>query len=97
MVETTRPIFVSFASRITKEGKNGETGTLEVFTQIQDCPVTDEELLEIKKIQEEAAGKIDALFKRWKNPGESRSENEAEKKRVLTYKDGRPSYEDKEV
>lgn len=69
MVETTRPIFVSFASRITKEGENGETGTLEVFTQIQDCPVTDEELLEIKKIQEEAAGKIDALFKRWKSLG----------------------------
>lgn len=72
MVETTRPIFVSFASRITKEGENGEIGTLEVFTQIQDCPVTDEELLEIKKIQEEAAGKIDALFKGWKNPGKSR-------------------------
>ena len=68
MVETTRPMFVSFASTITKEGENGETGTLEVFTQIQDCPVTDEELLEIKKIQEEAAGKIDALFKRWKSP-----------------------------
>lgn len=93
MVETTKPIFVSFASRITKEGENGETGTLEVFTQIQDCPVTDEELLEIKKIQEEAAGKIDALFKRWKNHGE----NEAEKKRVLTYKDGRPSFEEKEI
>ena len=72
MVETTKPIFVSFASKITKEGENGETGTLEVFTQIQDCPVTNEELLEIKKIQEEAAGKIDALFKRWQNPGQSR-------------------------
>lgn len=72
MVETTRPMFVSFASRIRKEGENGETGELEVFTQIQDCPVTDEELLEIKKIQEEAAEKIDALFKRWKNPGGGR-------------------------
>lgn len=72
MVEMTRPLFVSFVSTITKEGENGETGTLEVFTQIQDCPVTDEELLEIKRIQEEAAAKIDALFKRWKNPGKSR-------------------------
>ena len=39
-------------------------GTLEVFTQIQDCPVTDEELLEIKRIQAQAAEKIDALFKK---------------------------------
>ena len=65
MVETSRPLFISFASKITREGENGEpVGTLEVFTQIQDCPVTDEELLEIKRIQAEAAEKIDALFKK---------------------------------
>ena len=64
MVETSRPLFISFASKITREGENGEpVGTLEVFTQIQDCPVTDEELLEIKRIQAQAAEKIDALFK----------------------------------
>ena len=65
MVETLRPLFISFASKITREGENGEpVGTLEVFTQIQDCPVTDEELLEIKRIQAEAAEKIDALFRK---------------------------------
>lgn len=65
MVETLRPLFISFSSKITKEGEDGEPlGTLEVFTQIQDCPVTDEELLEIKRIQAEAAEKIDALFRK---------------------------------
>ena len=65
MVETLRPLFISFSSKITKEGEDGEPlGTPEVFTQIQDCPVTDEELLEIKRIQAEAAEKIDALFRK---------------------------------
>lgn len=63
MVEATRPLFISFSSEITKENENGEDiGTLEVFTQIQDCQVTNEELLEIKKIQEEAAEKINELL-----------------------------------
>ena len=56
MVETARIIFVSFVSRITKEGENEEIGTLEAVTKIQDCPVTDEELLEIKKMYADYAG-----------------------------------------
>lgn len=90
MIESIRPVFISFSNKITKEDENGEVGTFEIFAQIHNYPVTDEELLEIKRIQEEAIEKIDLLFNK------SKPSAEKVKKQVLTYKDGRPAYEEKE-
>lgn len=90
MIETTRPAFISFSNKIIKEDENGEAGTFEIFVQIHNYPVTEEELLEIKKIQKEAIEKVGSLFNK------SKLSAEKVKKQVLTYKDGRPAYEEKE-
>lgn len=97
MVEMTRPLFVSFASKVVKEDTSGEKGTIEVFTQIQDCQVTDSELLEIRKIQEAAAEQIDNFLNKKPALGNNQGCKETQKKQVLTYKDGRPSFEEKEI
>lgn len=70
MIEVTMPLCIGFASRITKENEDGEDiEMLEIVTRITER-VTDEELLEIKKIQEEATEKISTLFKPSSQPHE---------------------------
>lgn len=51
--------FIGMTNTITVDGRTGE---LEVFTQIRDFEVTDDELTKIKAIQQEAAEKLKAIF-----------------------------------
>lgn len=61
MVDTkTRTEFIGFSSTIEKEGRQG---SIQVFTQVQGMPVTDKELAELRRLQEEAAKKVDEMLK----------------------------------
>lgn len=51
--------FIGFTNTITAKGR---TGTLELFSQIIKLEVTDEELLQIREIQKEAAEKMKAVL-----------------------------------
>ncbi len=60
MVETeTKTDFIGFSSTIEKEGREG---SIQVFTQVQGMPVTDRELAELRRLQEEAAVKVDEML-----------------------------------
>lgn len=60
MVEAgTRTDFIGISSTITKEGREG---SIQVFTQVQGMPVTDKELAELRRLQEEAAVKVDEML-----------------------------------
>lgn len=60
MVEKgTRTDFIGISSNITKEGREG---SIQVFTQIQGMPVTDKELAGLRRLQEEAAVKVDEML-----------------------------------
>lgn len=65
-----------------------EKGLVDICTRIGEQGVSDKVLLAIKEVQAKMAKEVETILK----------ENATtEKKRVLTYKDGRPGYEDKEV
>lgn len=65
-----------------------EKGLVDICTRIGERGVSDKVLLAIKEVQAKMAKEVETILK----------ENATtEKKRVLTYKDGRPGYEDKEV
>lgn len=51
--------FIGMTNTITVENR---AGYLEMFTQICDMEVTDEELLQIKQVQQEAAEKLKTIF-----------------------------------
>lgn len=51
--------FIGMTNTITVENRAGH---LEIFTQICDMEVTDEELLQIKQVQQETAEKLEAIF-----------------------------------
>lgn len=51
--------FIGMTNTITAEGRNGQ---LQLFTQLTDFETTDEELSQIKEIQQEAAAKLEAIF-----------------------------------
>lgn len=60
MVEAgTRTHFIGISSNIKKEGREG---SIEVFTQVQGMPITDRELAELRRLQEEAATKVDEML-----------------------------------
>ena len=58
-MEKPKVNFIGMTNKIEVEGRPGH---LEMFTQICDFEVTDEELLQIKKVQLEAAEKLNAIF-----------------------------------
>lgn len=61
MVEAeTKTDFIGISSTITKKGRDG---CIQVFTQVQGMPVTDRELAELRRLQEEAATKVDEMLK----------------------------------
>ncbi len=60
MVEAgTRTDFIGISSNITKVGREG---SIQVFTQVQGMSVTDKELSELRRLQEEAAAKVDEML-----------------------------------
>ena len=56
----TKTDFIGISSTITKKGRDG---CIQVFTQVQGMPVTDKELAELRRLQEEAATKVDEMLK----------------------------------
>ena len=56
----TRTNFIGLSTNITKENRSG---SVEVFIQVQGMAVTDTELSDLKKLQEEMAVKVDAALK----------------------------------
>ncbi len=48
-----------FIGIITKKGREG---SIRVSTQVQDMPITDKELAELRRFQEEAAAKVDEML-----------------------------------
>jgi len=56
----TKTDFIGISSTIKK---NGRDGCIQVFTQVQGMPVTDKELAELRRLQEEAAVKVDKMLK----------------------------------
>lgn len=56
----TKTDFIGISSTITKKGRDG---CIQVFTQVQGMPVTDRELAELRRLQEEAATKVDEMLK----------------------------------
>lgn len=77
--------------------ETGRPGEADICTRIDGMDISDEELLKIKEVQKQAAEEMEKILNKKPAPGSNRGWHEAEKKRVLTYKDGRPSFEDKEV
>lgn len=59
MVEQTRTEFIGFSSTIEKEGREGN---IQVFTHVQGMPITDEELAGLRRLQEEAAARVDEMM-----------------------------------
>ncbi len=55
----TKTDFIGFSSTIEKEGREG---SIQVFTQVQGRPVTDKELAELQRLQEEAAVKVEEIL-----------------------------------
>lgn len=51
--------FIGMTNTITAEGRSGQ---LQLFTQLTDFEATDEEILQIKAVQQEAAAKLEAIF-----------------------------------
>lgn len=60
MVKPTEVNFFGMNNIITAEDRTGE---IELFTQIRDMRVSNEELVRIKEVQERAAGEIEAIIK----------------------------------
>jgi len=77
--------------------ETGRPGEADICTRIDGMDISDEELLKIKEVQKRTAGEMENILNKKPAHGSKRGWHEAEKKRVLTYKDGRPNYEDKEV
>jgi len=62
MVENRiRTDYFRLSSIITKEGREGR---VQVFTDVQGMPVTDEELAELRRLQKETAAKVDEILNR---------------------------------
>ena len=60
MVEKgVRTDFMSISSNITKKNRDG---SVQVFIQVQGMPITDRELAELRKVQEELATKVDGAL-----------------------------------
>ena len=60
MVEKgVRTDFMSISSNITKKNRDG---SVQVFIQVQGMPITDRELAELRKLQEELATKVDGAL-----------------------------------
>ena len=55
----TRTDFIGFSSTIEKEDREG---SIQVFTQVQGMPITDKELAELRRLQEEAAAKVNEML-----------------------------------
>ena len=55
----TKTDFIGFSSTIEKEDREG---SIQVFTQVQGMPITDKELAELRRLQEEAAAKVDEML-----------------------------------
>lgn len=85
--------YIVFESKI----EAGRPGEVDICTRIDGMDISDEELLKIKKVQKQAAEEVEKILNKKSAPGSNRGGNEAEKKKVLTYKDGRPNFEEKEV
>lgn len=68
--------------------ETGRQGEMDICTRIDGMDISDEELLEIKKVQRQAAWEMETILNKKPAPGI---------KRVLTYKDGSPSFEEKET
>ena len=51
--------FIGMVNTITAEGRSGQ---LQLFTQLTDFEATDEEILQIKEVQQEAAAKLETIF-----------------------------------
>ncbi len=58
--ESARTDFIGISSNITKKNRNG---SIQVFIQVQGMPITDSELAELKRLQEELAAKVDGALK----------------------------------
>lgn len=58
--ESARTDFIGISSNITKKNRNG---SIQVFIQVQGMPITDSELAELKRLQEELAEKVDGALK----------------------------------
>ena len=54
--ESARTDFIGISSNITKKNRDG---SVQVFIQVQGMPITDRELAELRKLQEELATKVD--------------------------------------
>lgn len=58
-IEAVKVNFIGMTNTITAEGRGGQ---LQLFTQLTDFEATDEEILKIKEVQQEAAAKLEAIF-----------------------------------
>jgi len=59
VVEADRIDFIGISSSIRKEGREG---CVQVCVQVEGMPVTDRELAELKRLQEETAAKADGVL-----------------------------------
>ena len=57
--ESARTDFIGISSNITKKNRDG---SVQVFIQVQGMPITDRELAELRKLQEELATKVDGAL-----------------------------------
>ena len=60
VVAGIRTNFIGISSEVKKENRDG---SIQVFIQVQGMPITDSELTELKRLQEELATKVDEVIK----------------------------------
>ena len=58
--KTTKIDFIGMSNKVEVEGRDGR---IELFMQIFDFPITTEELLDLKELQEEITEKLRSYFK----------------------------------
>lgn len=80
-----------------------EKGLVDICTRIGEKGVSDKVLLAIKEVQAKMAKEVETILKEnapaeIENPAaDPEKENQPQVKKVLTYKDGRPAYVEKEI
>lgn len=74
----------------------GRPGKADICTRIDGMDISDEELLKVKEVQRLAAQEMENILNK-KQLSEAGKASAKQKKKVLTYKDGRPSFEEIEL
>lgn len=76
--------------------ETGRPGEADICTRIEGMDISDEELLKVKEVQRSAVQDMENILNK-KQLSETGKASTKQKKKVLTYKDGRPGFEEKEL